>query len=149
MFTARQLSDGEVTLAQLLLQAAATFIRDACDEGGLPEPPPDDPMAKLVSFEVVRDALQVPADLAQFTSYQRATDDRSEGGTLAVAGDLLDITENHRRMLGLSLAAAPQSGGFCSGFGQAGFGEDSGYRYANSPAGPVLIGQVAIGEGWP
>lgn len=146
MFTARQLSDGEVVLAKMLLQAASKIIRDACEEGGLPLPPLNDPMAQLVSFQMVREALAVPAELAHFTNYQRSTDDRLEGGTLAAAGGLLDFTDNHRRMLGLSLAAAPQSGGFDSGFGEL---TGSSYRYANSPAGPVLVGEVVIGDRWP
>lgn len=139
----RTLTDQESALAVFLLEAASVWIRNAIAAAGRPPLDVTDPMAKLVSFEVTRDALAVPADLLGHVSYQHATDDRSEGGTLATAGGLLDFTEKHRRMLGLSATALPQSGGFDSGFG----GEDCrGYRYQNTPGGPVVVGTVVIGE---
>jgi hypothetical protein len=122
------------------------WIRNAIAAAGMDPLLITDPMAKLVSFMVVRDALAVPGDLAGHLSYQRATDDRSEGGTLAAGGDLLDFTEHHRRMLGLSAAALPTSGGMCSGFPDAREPWWGG-RYQNTPAGPVTIGTVVLGEG--
>lgn len=109
----RPLSTAEQNLANLLLTAAAVWIRDPSRR---PDIDADDPMAKLVTFQVVRDALAVPAELVGHLAYERASDDRSEGGTLAAAGDLLDFTEWHRELLGLSGAAAPAPGGFDSGF---------------------------------
>lgn len=141
----RLLTDGEVSLASLLLEAAAGWIRTAISGAGKDPLALDDPMAKLVSYEVVRDALAVPGDLAGHLSYMRATDDRSESGTLVAAGGLLDFTDHHRRMLGLTASVLPQYGGFDSGFG-----EDMipAVRYVNSPAGVQVIGEVVIGEGF-
>src|SRR5262245_31152627 len=113
MFPRKPLTDEETTLAAFLLQAAAVWIRNAIADAGKPALADDDPMAKLVTFEVVRDALALPGDLLGHISYQRMTDDRSEGGTLAQAAGLLDFTEKHRRMLGLSATASPEYGGFC------------------------------------
>lgn len=142
----RTLTDGEVTLANLLLEAAAMWIRQAISDAGKDPLAIDDPMAKLVSYEVVRDALAVPGDLAGHLTYSRATDDRSEAGTLIQAGGLLDFTDHHRRMLGLTASVLPQWGGFDSGFGEL---TAPGLRYTNSPAGPVVVGEVVIGEGLP
>jgi hypothetical protein len=138
----RQLTDQESALAVFLLEAAALWIRNAIAAAGRTPLDATDPMAKLVSFEVTRDALAVPADLLGHISYQHATDNRSEGGTLAAAGGLLDFTEKHRRMLGLSATALPQYGGFEHGFGDT----RRGYHYQNTPAGPVVVGAVVIGD---
>lgn len=140
MFPRKPMTDQEVLLATLLLEAAARWIRDAISEAGKDPLDIADPMAKLVSYEVVRDALAVPGDLAGHLSYQRMSDDRSEGGTLAEAGNLLDFTPHHRRMLGLTESALPQSNfdGYPEPFPQQ--------WYQNTPAGPVVVGTVVIGE---
>lgn len=140
MFPRQPMTDQETLLAELLLEAAARWIRDAIEEAGLDPLAVDDPMARLVSYEVVRDALAVPGDLAGHLSYQRMTDDRSEGGTLVAAGNLLEFTPNHRRMLGLTASALPQSyfDGYPEPFPQQ--------WYQNTPAGPVVVGTVVIGE---
>lgn len=109
----RPLSEAEQNLATLLLTAASAWIRDP---SRLPDLDSDDPMAKLVVFQVVREALAVPAELVGHIAYERASDDRSEGGTLAAVGDLLQFTEWHRELLGLSGAAEPIATGFDSGF---------------------------------
>lgn len=140
MFPRQPMTDQETLLAGLLLEAAARWIRDAIAEAGKDPLAIDDPMARLVSFEVVRDALAVPGDLAGHISYQRMSDNRSEGGTLAEAGALLDFTPHHRRMLGLTESALPQSNfdGYPEPFPTQ--------WYQNTPAGPVVVGTVVIGE---
>lgn len=109
----RPLSTQEQNLATMLLNAAALWIRDPSRR---PDLDSSDPMAQLVTFDVVRQALAIPADLVGHVAYERASDDRSEGGTLAAVADLLNFTEWHRELLGLSGAAAPVTDGFDSGF---------------------------------
>lgn len=109
----RPLSAAETSLATLLLNAAAVWIRDPSRRPGLDS---SDPMAQLVTFDVVRQALAVPAQFAGYKSYEQMSDDRSEGGTFAGAADMLQFTEWHRELLGLSGAAAPVADGMCSGF---------------------------------
>lgn len=109
----RPLSTQEQSLATLLLNAAAVWIRDPSRSPGLDS---SDPMAQLVTYQVVRDALAVPMALVGHLAYERGSDNRTEGGTLAAAADLLNFTEHHRELLGLSGAAAPTPGGFNSGF---------------------------------
>jgi hypothetical protein len=142
----RLLTDSETALADLLLEAAAMWIRTAITDAGRDPLAVDDPMAKLVSYEVVRDALAVPGDLAGHLSYMRQSDDRAESGTLAAAGGLLEFTEHHRKMLGLTGSILPQYGGFDSGFGEL---AAPSLGYANTPAGPVVVGEVVVGETWP
>jgi hypothetical protein len=143
MFPRQPMSDQETNLAGLLLQAAARWIRDAIAAAGRTPLDPADPMARLVSYEVVRDALAVPGDLAGHLSYQRMTDNRSEGGTLVAAGNLLEFTPNHRKMLGLTASALPQ--GSFDGYPDP----IPAWHYQNTPAGPVTVGTVVIGEAWP
>lgn len=138
----RTLTAEESMLALLLVQAAALWIRNAIEEAGKDPLALTDPMAQLVTYMVVRDALAVPMNLSGYTSYQRASDDRSEGGTLAEAGNMLDFTEHHRKMLGLTGVAEPQFQ--CEGYPLP----LQGIRYQPAPGGVEVLGEVAIGENW-
>jgi hypothetical protein len=109
----RPLSDTETNLATLLLNAASVWIRDPSRRPGLDS---TDPMGQLVTFQVVREALAVPAELYGHLEYETSSDDRIESGTLAAAVDILNFTEWHRELLGLSGAAGPAAGGMHSGF---------------------------------
>lgn len=112
----RPLSAGEATLADKLLLAASQWITDR-----KPDIAPDDPMAVLVTFEVVRDAFAAVPELAGRTQYTITTDDRTESGTLAAASGMLDFNERHRMLLGLSATAGPAYGGMDGDFG--GYGD--------------------------
>lgn len=101
---ARALSAQEMTLAALLCQAAANWIRHPSRLPGLP---PSNTEAKLVTFDVVSAALARPAEYVGFSSVTRTTDDRTTGYTLESAAQLLEFTDRHRDLLGLSTAAAP------------------------------------------
>lgn len=109
----RPLNTQERALAGLLLQAAAVYIRDPSRSPGLDS---DDPMAQLVTFQVVREAMAVPAALYGHLQYETGSDDRIESGTLAAAVDILYFTDWHRELLGLSGSAGPAGGGMNSGF---------------------------------
>lgn len=113
----RPLSDGEATLAALLLRAAAIWIRARVAEAGRAALAVDDPMALLVSFEVVRDAMPPMPDKAGITQYSIQTDDRLESGTIAAAAGILDFNERHYKLLGLSFTAGPHYGGMGGDFG--------------------------------
>lgn len=114
----RDLSAHERTLAERMLQAAAVWIRDPARR---PDIAQDDPMAYLVSFEVVRDAMPAISgiggeSLAGHINYSRGTDARMESGTLAQVAGLLDFTDRHLELLGLSTTALPVGDGFDSGY---------------------------------
>ena len=131
----RPLTAAETNLATLLLNAASLWIRDPARCPGLDS---NDPMAQLVTFDVVRQALAVPAQFAGYTSYEQMSDDRSEGGTFAALADLLAFTEWHRELLGLSGAAAPVANGMCSGFPMP-----NAIQYGGGPAG-VTNGRATL-----
>lgn len=116
----RTLSVPERTLAEMLLKAAAMWIDARIAEAGkppLPRPPNADPMAVLVSFEVVRDAMPAVPEMAGRTQYTIVTDDRTESGTINAAAGLLDFNDRHRTLLGLSATTGPQYGGMDGDFG--------------------------------
>jgi hypothetical protein len=109
----RPLSTQEQALANLLLTAATAYIRDPSRCPGLDS---SDPMGQLVTFQVVREAMAVPAQLYGHLEYRTGSDDRIEQGVLAAAVDILYFTDWHRELLGISGAAAAISGGMRSGF---------------------------------
>lgn len=99
---ARPLSVVERALAAMLCQAAANRIRS-----WLPGLPLSSVEAKLVTFDVVKTALARPAEYQGFSQVTRTTDDRTLGYTFDSAAELLEFTDRHRELLGLSLSAAP------------------------------------------
>lgn len=113
----RPLSSAEGTLADLLLKAATVWINDRIAEAGRPALAVDDPMAILVSFQVVRDAMPPVPEMAGRTQYTIVTDDRTESGTISAAGALLDFTDQMRILLGLPGTAGPAYGGMDGNFG--------------------------------
>lgn len=135
----RPLVTEETALATLTLKAAAIIIRRAFTDAG--QTPPtvgtDDEMARLVSYQLAREALPAVSEMVGRTQYTIQTDDRIESGTLAAAADLIDFTDHHRRLLGLPLGAQPAYGGFDSGFG------------GDCPRNPFDVPYgVAIPSGW-
>lgn len=115
------LSAPQQALATRLLRAAKIWIDREINKAGKDPLPSDDDMAILVSFEVVRDALPgimpdgTPLAPRQ-TGYTVQTDDRQEQGTLSAMAGLLDFTDHHRNLLGLTTSATPIGAGFDSGF---------------------------------
>jgi hypothetical protein len=142
----RTLSASESTLAStLLLPASGVAIRNAFTRVGKTPPDVNDPMAKLVTYDLVAAALAVPAQYLGHTAYERQTDDRMESGTLTAVAATLEITDHHRVMLGLSASAAPAYGGFEGYDVDAAFTGASPYTYVDAVTG-VTYGAVAIGD---
>lgn len=101
---ARTLSVRERALADLLVQAAANWIRQR-----LPDLPVYHTEARLVTYDVVAAVLRKPGEYAGFSQVTRTTDDRTLGYTLDAAGDLLEFTDRHLQLLGLSVTAQPRA----------------------------------------
>jgi hypothetical protein len=115
----RTLTAAETALVGKLLTAAAMWIRERDAAAGKTERAADDPMALLVTYEVVRDAIALPGGLAGHVQYSRQTDDRIDSGTLrADVGGLLDFNERHYMLLGLSASVGPVWGGMDGDFGE-------------------------------
>ncbi|SIF19085.1 hypothetical protein [Mycobacteroides abscessus] len=111
----RPLSATEQALAEILVRAAAAWIRDP---SRLPDLPASDERGKLVTYDVVK-AMFGPEGVtdSRVTELTRTTDDRTLTVKLAQAAEMLDFTERHLQMLGLSLTAAPQA--IFTGYAQA------------------------------
>lgn len=103
----RPLSVTEQALAEILVRAAAAWIRDP---SRLPDLPASDERGKLVTYDVVK-AMFGPEGVtdSRVTELTRTTDDRTLTVKLAQAAEMLDFTERHLQMLGLSLTAAPHA----------------------------------------
>jgi hypothetical protein len=95
----RPLSDPESETAGAYLEVASNWIRDQ-----LPEIAADDPAARIVVFEVTRDAL-LYGDIGPFTSFSKTMGPRSRSGTIDRGSVEKFITDRHRRMLGILLRA--------------------------------------------
>jgi len=100
----RPLSTSETQVATLLLQAAAVWIVER-----KPTISQDDPMAKVVCLDVVREALTV-GKYAGMKQFSRTVGQRMESGTIADVTGLLDFTAHHRELLGIGGAPAPAIG---------------------------------------
>lgn len=100
---ARTLSVRERALTDMLVQAAANWIRER-----LPDLPVGHTEAKLVTYDVVSSVMRRPGEYAGFSQVTRTTDDRTLGWTLESVGDMLSFEDRHMRMLGLSVTAAPR-----------------------------------------
>lgn len=101
---ARTLSVRERALTDMLVQAAANWIRER-----LPDLPVYHTEARLVTYDVVAAVMRRPGEYAGFSSVSRGTDDRTLGYTLEASADLLSFEDRHLRMLGLSTTAAPRA----------------------------------------
>lgn len=103
-------------LVDLWVQAAADWIRDPSRLPGLRIDEPRAVQAKIVTFEVVRDALG-PDGVTdpRVRSYLSTTDNRTTSITYADAAAMLEFDDHHLSLLGLSTSAAPraQFDGFC------------------------------------
>lgn len=89
-------------LAASLLWVVSDWIRER-----KPDLNDDDQAARVVSFEVTRDALMY-GDFGPMSSFSRTVGPRSKSGTIDRGVVEKFITDRHRRMLGISLRAAPR-----------------------------------------
>lgn len=89
-------------VATALLDVIADWIRER-----KPDLASDDQAARVVSFEVARDTLMY-GDLGPFKQAEKRTAHSSRSYTLDRGVVEKFITDRHRRMLGISLRAAPR-----------------------------------------
>lgn len=101
------LNSAQTQAATLLLQVASNWIY--AHKPGVAGPASSggaDPAAKLVTFEVVSNALRY-GKYAPLGSYSKQTGHRLDAGTLANPESALDFTDRHMTWLGISPLAAP------------------------------------------
>jgi hypothetical protein len=94
---------GQITL---LLQVASNWIYNNGPFG--PNLPATDPTAQLVTYEVVANCLRF-ARFAPLKEFNNTTAHRAESGTLDDPTTVLDFTDRHKLLLGITLRALPMS----------------------------------------
>lgn len=102
----RPLSDAESEVAEPYLEVVSDWIRDNKTDVSA-----DDPAAKIVVFEVVREAL-LYGDVTPLASFSKTMGPRSRSGTFDRVAVEKFITDRHRLMLGISVSAAGPRGYF-------------------------------------
>ncbi|ORA24951.1 hypothetical protein BST13_33525 [Mycobacterium aquaticum] len=110
MIAPRVLTAGERSLVELLVQAAADWIRDPARLPGLSTNDPLAVQARLITYDVVSSVLS-PAGLddPRVRQVMTQTDSRTTSITYADAAKLLDFDDRHLIALGLSTSALPQA----------------------------------------
>ncbi len=98
----RPLRAAETAVATPLLQVVSDWIRDK-----KPDIAADSQAAKIVCFEVVRDAL-VYGKYAGLSEFSETVGRRTMAGTFNTSDVEQFITDRHRRMLGISATARPR-----------------------------------------
>lgn len=99
----RPLKTSEQQVAEWLLETASDWIREH-----KPSTPDGSVAAKLVVTEVVSTALRYNK-YGPLTSFTEQTSHATMSGTFAgEAGNMLDFTDRHRKLLGIPVVAAPQ-----------------------------------------
>lgn len=93
---------GTDQLAASLLIVVSDWIRDKKPDIGA-----DDTAAKVVTFEVTRDAL-LYGDFGPVDSYEKRTAHSSRSASINREAVAKFVNDRHRRMLGISLRAAPR-----------------------------------------
>lgn len=110
MIAPRVLSPAERALVELLVVAAAAWIRDPTRRPDLGVNDPLATQAKLITYMVINDALGPVAGAdRRVTKYRTSADNRETEVTYAEAAKLLSFDESHLALLGLSLTAAPRA----------------------------------------
>lgn len=99
----RPLSAADRTWAEMLLAAAARWIRKPAHR---PDIADDDPDAKLVSISAVRSALVAGAN-AGHTQYAKTAGSFQKSGTLTNPEGALRFSDWHKELLGISTTAGP------------------------------------------
>lgn len=97
----RPLSAAETALATPLLEVVSDWIRQ--HKPGIDE---EDAAARVVTFEVTRDAL-LYGKYAGFSQFQETVAHRSLGGTINPSAIEKWVTDRHRRMLGIAVLGTP------------------------------------------
>lgn len=98
----RPLNSTQTADAQLMLEAAADWIRER-----RPDIDEQDAKAKLVSIHVVRTALMT-SQYAGLSTFSKTVGGITRSGTLSNPGELLDFTDFHKELLGISFRAGPR-----------------------------------------
>lgn len=113
MIAPRVLTAGERALVELLVQAVADWIRHPSRLPNIGTSGPQVTQAKLITYEVVTEALG-PAAVGgdrRVRSYTTEADQRTTSVTYAdakaLAAGLLDDDQRYLKMLGLPLSATP------------------------------------------
>ncbi|WP_336793010.1 hypothetical protein [Gordonia malaquae] len=104
----RGLTTAEKTLAESLLDSAGVAIREAYREARGVDIDDAHPAAVTVSFDMVRTAISTGA-YAGHTAYSRTEGPRAKGGTLIAPGGSLELTDWHRKQLGLPIGTLAQA----------------------------------------
>lgn len=97
----RPLSAAETAVATPLLQVVSDWIRTK-----KPDIANDDQAAKVVCFEIVREALTY-GKYSGLSDFSETVGRRTLSGTVSSADIEGFITDRHRRMLGISTTARP------------------------------------------
>ncbi len=109
MVAPRALTAGERALVELLVAAAAEWIRHPDRRPGLAITDPMATQAKLVTYDVVSNALGAAGVDPRVRQITTSTDNRQTSITYADAARLLDFDDRHLVMLDLATTAAPQA----------------------------------------
>ncbi|QEA10776.1 head-tail connector [Mycobacterium phage Weirdo19] len=105
----RVLLPGERALVELLVQAAAAWIRHPDRRPGLTASDPLAVQAKLVTYDVVSAVLGAAGVDPRVRQITTSTDNRQTSITYADAAGLLEFDDRHLVMLDLSTTAVPQA----------------------------------------
>ncbi|ANN98199.1 hypothetical protein [Mycobacteroides abscessus] len=98
----RPLSAAETLVATPLLKVVDDWIRE--NKPGVAD---DDPAAKVVAFEVTRDAM-LYGEFGPISSFTKTVGHRTRQASIDRTAIERFITDRHRRMLGISLRAKPR-----------------------------------------
>lgn len=93
--------EADKPLATLLLEAAERWIREH-----KPDLTDDDPIARLVTFEVVRAAM-ISKSYAGHVAYSKGIGPWTKSGTLSNPDAVFRLTDEHYRLLGISRSGEP------------------------------------------
>lgn len=101
MWDGPPLNSAQESVASLLLTVTSDWIY--ANKPGIPS---DDAAGKLVTYEVVANALRY-GKYAPLQNWSRQTGHRIEAGALGDPASALDFTDRHKQLLGIPLRVAP------------------------------------------
>lgn len=105
----RPLATSERLLVDLLVQAAADWIRDPSRRPGLLLTDPLAVQAKLVTYDVVSSVLGPAGTDPRVKSHTSTVNDRTTTITYSEAASLLEWDDRHLQALGLSMSVEPRA----------------------------------------
>lgn len=104
----RPLTQAEKQAVGDILTVCATAIRDAFTAAGYAEFPAErEDAARVVTLDIVRTSFTTGA-YAGHASYTRGEGPRTKGGTFLGAAGQVDLSDWHRKLLGLDTSAQPR-----------------------------------------